>query len=160
MNILFGVEKIVELRWDSKPQIYSLICHELGHVAQMNIRDDWNECYRDTNEQSIMQLYTEGFAEYVASLLSPYPNSRGEVWINWCNNNLDCIKKEFLKFLTEGKDTQPFFGDWCSILGHSDLGYFLGLKFIENLSVIYDLKKIAKMNVDEVKKHLLLFLDK
>jgi hypothetical protein len=124
----------------------------------MNLRENWKENYTDTNEHSIMQLFTEGFAEYVSSLLSPYPNSRGEGWINWCCNNLERIKQEFLRFLNDRRDTQPFFGDWCSILGHSDLGYFLGQKLIEELSKDYELKAIAKMNIYEVKKHLMIFL--
>ncbi len=157
-HILFGVEKIVELRWEKRPQLYHLVCHELGHVAYKHLGGTLADSTSENNAQSIRQLHSEGFAEHVASLLSPYQNSRGPTWLNWCEANLDCIKHEFLGFLKEGRDTQPFFGDWSSILGHSDLGYFLGLKFIETLAKDHDLKTIARMEIDKIRSHLVRFL--
>lgn len=158
-HILLGAEKIVELHWESPEKMFPLLAHELGHVAQFDLREGWRERYDDVNERSVHQLFTEGFAECVSTLLGPYPNSRGEEWESWCGEHLREIKGEFLRFLAGRRRTQPFFGDWQEILGHSDLGYYLGRRFVAALREKYDLFAIAKLPLREVERALREYLD-
>ena len=66
-------------------------------------------------------------------------------WLDWCYKNENEIKREYLHRLDAGKSVQDFFGDWCSYNGYSDVGYFLGCRFVEQLMRTYSLKEIANM---------------
>ncbi|MBQ2812531.1 MAG: hypothetical protein IJE63_04700, partial [Clostridia bacterium] len=55
------------------------------------------------------------------------------------------IKKEYLRRLDKRQSVQDFFGDWCSYNGHSDVGYYLGCKFVEHLMKKYTLKEVANL---------------
>lgn len=153
--ILFGLEKIIELGWHTYEKISNLLSHELGHVYYFEFTKKWNE---ESQNSNIMNLFEEGFAEYVATLLCELPNSRGQKWSNWCQQNMWKIKREYLSFINENKDTSVFFGDWRKVLGHSDLGYYLGHQFIIELRKDYSLHEIALLPYVAIKERFFLFL--
>ena len=64
-------------------------------------------------------------------------------WLDWCRENEAEIKKEYLRRFDAKESVQDFFGDWCSYNGYSDVGYYLGCRFIEYLMKSNSLKEIA-----------------
>lgn len=66
--ILLGIEKIIELNWQSKSQMQALIFHEIGHI--------WHKTYgilyphtSSQGEKLIVQLYQEGIAMVCEQIL-------------------------------------------------------------------------------------------
>ncbi len=64
--ILLGVEKIVELNWQEKNLMATLIYHELGHLWHFNTRKKLMQKFKS---KYLWQLYTEGMAMYAQELL-------------------------------------------------------------------------------------------
>ena len=50
------------------------------------------------------------------------------------------------------KENQRYFGDWVEYQKHSDVGYYLGSKFIWFLSKQYKFDEIILLDIDEVVK--------
>lgn len=148
MVILLGMEKIVELDWCQEEKIRTLVYHEIGHV--------WHEAYGNflqkaasQQEQSMQQLHQEGIAmvcEHILCGSTDYYHQNVNGWLDWCTKNEVEIKKEYLRRIKAGESTQDFFGDWCSYQGHSDLGYYLGCRFVEVLQKKYSLIEIANLD--------------
>lgn len=161
--IIFGIDKIAELRWQTREQLDSLVCHELSHVVHYYIRNEvipkWAEESKYNN--GIWNIYEEGFAQFFQDKLSyAKVDSRGEGWISICNENKDRLKELYLEALkNEERGTNDFFGDWFQVLGISDVGYFLGAELIKGLSEKYDLKHIACMKKEDIEKAVLGFLN-
>ena len=84
-----------------------------------------------------------------------HQNSGG--WLDWCRENENEIKKEYLRRLDKRQSVQDFFGDWCSYNGHSDVGYYLGCKFVEYLMKTYTLKEIANLPYRKLNKEFTRF---
>jgi hypothetical protein len=158
LTILFGLEKIIELNWTSPEKIDSLVCHELGHIAHFHLRNSFEDEFLDPTKNSVMQLYFEGFAEHVETLLTPKMHRRGKKWMTFCKKNLSLIKKTYLETLLNKQSTQGFFGDWVSILNQHDLGYYLGQQWMISLLRKYDLIKIAKLSYEKIYEELLIYL--
>ena len=155
--ILLGIEKIVELDWCSETALKGLIYHELGHVFHYKhrlLKDELNNC----KERSLFQLYTEGFAMYVEQLLcgdSEFYHQNTNGWLDWCKNNQKRMYQLFLTKLNNNESTQDFFGDWNSIEGKSDVGYYLGCELVKHLSLQYSLKELANLNLTTIQNALL-----
>lgn len=155
--ILLGIEKIVELDWCSETALKGLIYHELGHIFHYK-----NQLIKDLlntdNDKSLFQLYTEGFATYIEQLLCGngefyHQNING--WLDWCKNNQKRMYQLFLTKIKNEESTQDFFGDWNSIEGKSDVGYYLGCELIKYLSPKYSLKELANLNLATIQSALL-----
>lgn len=43
-----------------------------------------------------------------------YYHQNQEGWIDWCENNLIELKREYLIRITNSESVQDFFGDWNS----------------------------------------------
>ncbi|MDU4889567.1 MAG: hypothetical protein E6344_03810 [Clostridium sp.] len=161
--IIFGIDKIAELRWQTTDQLDSLVCHELSHVVHYYIRNEVIPKWAEENKYNngIWNIYEEGFAQFFQHKLSyAKVDSRGEGWISICNENKDKLKKLYLEALkNDERGTNDFFGDWFQVLGISDAGYFLGAELIEGLSEKYDLKHIACMKKEDIEKVVLDFLN-
>lgn len=156
--ILIGLEKIVELGWYSKNDMQDLIYHELGHIYHSIF--EHKELFMNKRKQAIQQLYREGIAMTFEQTLCNdvnryHQNING--WLHWCIDNDKLIKTEYLKRIQNKKSVQDFFGDWCSFMDHSDVGYYLGTAFIKFLMKDYSLKEIASMKLNEVLKHFYLY---
>lgn len=146
-TVLLGIEKIIELDWGDETNIRALILHEVGHLWHKQNGNLYFPEYTK-RRKSIAQLYREGVAMVCEHILcgdDEFYHQDKDGWLQWCRENEDEIKKEYLRRLDENESVQDFFGDWCSYKGHSDVGYFLGCRFIENLMKAHSLKEIANM---------------
>jgi len=99
-SILFGLEAIAELGWYKK--LKGLAAHEFGHLIHWLLRGENIEKLED---EQIMWLYTEGFAQRIEDLISGRPwHLEEEGWFEWCEGNKEVIKKEFLRRVEERRD--------------------------------------------------------
>ena len=60
------------------------------------------------------------------------------------------IKEEYGRRLEQEESTQDFFGDWCDFCGYSDVGYYLGCRFVRWMMKENDLREIAAMGAAEL----------
>ena len=131
--VLLGIEKILELHWTDEGSMHGLIDHELGHL--------WHEQKRtapaflqNQREKALWQLYSEGVAMVFEHWLCGNPDffhQDQNGWLDWCRKHEKRLFREYLRRITAGETVQPFFGDWCSFEGVSDIGYYLGAELIE-----------------------------
>ncbi len=155
-SILFGLEAIAELKWYEK--LEGLIAHEFGHLIHWILRGEDVEKLED---EGMMWLYTEGFAQRIEDLTSSRPwHFEEEGWFKWCEENEALLKEEFLRRIREKEPLNPFFGSWYQLFGRQFLGYYLGYKFILSLEERLQLEEIAKMDKRRVKREIMEFLER
>ena len=146
--VLLGIEKIIELDWCDRESLTTLIYHELGHIWH-HINGNLYCKENGIEAKSLWQLYQEGIAMYCEQTLCDdfnYYHQDKNGWLKWCMENEISIKNEYLRRVESSESTQDFFGDWCSYLGYSDVGYFLGCQYIKYLLKKYTINEIA--NID------------
>ena len=161
-TVLLGIEKIIELNWDDEINMRALIFHEIGHLWHKLERKSYFPEYTK-RRKSVQQLYYEGVAMVCEHILCGDDNfyhQNVDGWLSWCTENKDEIKREYLYRLNKGISTQDFFGDWCSYKGHSDVGYFLGCRFVRHMMETYSLKEIANMSYRTVNREYKRFAEK
>lgn len=156
--ILLGLEKIVELDWCSKENMIALIFHELGHIWHFEYEK--KKLLYSSKERAIQQMYREGVAMVFEQTLCEddcffHQDQNG--WLEWCEANDALIKREYVKRLKSRESVQDFFGDWCSFMNHSDVGYYLGAAFVRFLMKDCTLEEIAKMKIRDVCKQFYKF---
>ena len=153
-TVLLGIEKIIELDWGDETNMRALILHEIGHLwHKLNGNLHIPECTK--RRKGIAQLYCEGVAmvcEHILCSDDEFYHQDKEGWLSWCYKNENKIKREYLRRLDKKESIQDFFGDWCSYNGHSDVGYFLGCRFVQYLMKSYSLKEIANMKYRALNK--------
>ncbi len=152
-TVLLGVEKIIELNWGDETNMRALILHEIGHLwHKMN----GNLYIPDFTKRrkAIQQLYQEGVAMVCEQILcdDEFYHQNKDGWLDWCYDNENDIKKEYLRCLDEKESVQDFFGDWQSYNGHSDVGYFLGCRFVRHLMKKQTIKEVANMKYKVINK--------
>lgn len=154
-TILLGIEKIIELEWFDVQSMVGLIYHELGHIYQMQYGILERKIVR-LPEQFIWQLFTEGVAMVFEQILmddSSFFHQDRNGWLVWCEEHNDQIKIDFCLDLETMTDAnQRYFGDWVEYQKHSDVGYYLGSKFIWFLSKQYKFDEIILLDIEEVVK--------
>lgn len=152
-TVLLGIEKIIELDWGDETNMQALILHEIGHLWH---KLNGNLYLPDftVRRKSIQQLYQEGVAMVCEQILcdSEFYHQDKDGWLDWCYENENDIKREYLRRLDKKESVQDFFGDWCSYNGHSDVGYFLGCRFVRYLMGSRSLNEIAKMKYTALNK--------
>jgi len=153
-TVLLGIEKIIELDWGDETNMRALILHEIGHLWQkMNGKlyiPDFTK-----RRKAIQQLYCEGVAMVCEHILcgdDDFWHQDKDGWLDWCRENEPEIKKEYLRRMNNKESVQEFFGDWCSYNGYSDVGYYLGCRFVEHLMKNNSLKEIANMSYRRLNK--------
>ena len=152
---LLGIEKILELNWYDMNSLYGLIYHELGHVYQKQYGVLERE-FDNNKHQFLWQLFTEGIAMYFEQTLIAdyeYYHQDKNDWKAWCDNHIKLIAQDFnneLDIMTF--DNQSYFGDWVYYGGYSDVGYYLGTKFIQYICKQYVFDEILSFNIDIVEK--------
>lgn len=152
---LLGIEKILELNWYDMNSLYGLIYHELGHVYQKQYGVLERE-FDNNKHQFLWQLFTEGIAMYFEQTLIAdyeYYHQDKNDWKAWCDNHIKQIILDFsndLNLMTFGN--QRYFGDWVYYHNHSDVGYYLGTKFIQYICKQYVFDEILSFNIDIVEK--------
>lgn len=151
--VLLGIEKIVELEWCNESSMIALIYHELGHI--------WHFLYEpkammlNKKTKAMQQLFREGIAMvFEQSLCNDFSYFHQDIngWLEWCTENETEIKTEYLRRVDSHESVQDFFGDWCSYKAHSDVGYFLGSRFVLYLMKEYNLQEIAGFKLNRVYK--------
>lgn len=157
--VLLGIEKIIELDWCDEDSMFALIAHEIGHI--------WHRtnggCFGKQNnisEKALFQLYSEGVAMLFEQLLcgdENYYHQNQNGWIDWCEKKLVELKREYLIRITNSESVKDFFGDWNSYKGYSDVGYFLGCKFVRFLLEKYSLTEMLSMEMDLMLKEYIDF---
>lgn len=158
-TVLLGIEKIIELDWGDETNMRALILHEIGHLWHKLNR---NLYFRDFTKRrkAMQQLYQEGVAMVCEHILcgdNDFYHQDKDGWLDWCRNNETEIKQEYLRRMDKGESVQDFFGDWCSYEGFSDVGYFLGCRFVEQMMKKYSLKEIANMRYTKLNKEYIKF---
>ena len=148
--ILFGLENIAECGWQEKEAITGLVAHEMGHLAHTT--------WREGHQQSMgsgpwWQLYEEGFAQYLESLLvgdQRWHQVQGDSeWLGWCQDNLGWLAVEFLHRVDRGEGVRPFFGSWFELCGKKETGYYLGCKAVQRLAEERSMDEIAQLEDPE-----------
>ena len=152
-TVFLGIEKIMELNWCSIDDMHGLIYHELGHVyhKQYGILD---RQFQNDAQSFLWQLYKEGIAMYFEQVLVgnlDYYHEDKNGWKEWCDTHFEDIKRDFtcdLKTMTFS--TQRYFGDWVNYRGHSDVGYYLGCRFVHFIVAMYEFDSIISFDIDKV----------
>ena len=153
-TVLLGVEKIIELNWDDETNMRALILHEIGHLWH-KLNGNLHIPEYTKRRKGIAQLYCEGVAMVCEHILcgdDEFYHQNKDGWLDWCYKNENQIKREYLRRLVNKESVQDFFGDWCSYNGHSDVGYFLGCRFVRYLMRTRSLKEIANMKYRAINK--------
>ena len=160
--VLLGIEKILELNWCDVSSMYGLIYHELGHVyhKQYGIFHQHSD---NRNLNFVWQLFTEGIAMHFEQVLINnfnYYHQDKNGWLEWCDNHFKQILEDFYNDLpTMTKSNQKYFGDWVSYHGKSDVGYYLGTKFVQQLCDKYDLVQLINLTIDDVYQEFSFFAE-
>ncbi len=160
-SVLLGLENIAEEKWHTKAKLKGLISHEIGHLTHMKWREEW-ETFEKNEEDPLFLLYSEGFAQRCEHLIlerESWHMAPNREWLLWCRQNRKFLAKEFLTRLKEQRSVNDFFGSWFDIQGKSQTGYFLGYIFIQELEKIYSLREISLLEIEEIKKLALQFLE-
>ena len=53
---------------------------------------------------------------------------------------------------------QRYFGDWADYYGRSDVGYFLGTKFVHYLCEKHSFEQLINMKLDDIYDEYLVFV--
>ncbi len=153
-TVLLGIEKIIELDWCDEINMRALILHEIGHLWHKLNGNLYLRTFTK-RRKAIEQLYQEGVAmacEHILCGDDDFYHQNKNGWLDWCKENENEIRREFLRRMDNNESVQDFFGDWCSYNGHSDVGYFLGCRFVRYLTDTYTLKEIANMRYGKINK--------
>ena len=160
--VLLGIEKIIELDWCNKDDMTGLIIHELGHVYQAQ----YGSLYIDTKskkEKFLWQLFTEGIAMVFEQEVVGDPNyfhQDKNGWKAWCDQNIELIKHSFNKDLDIMEESnQRYFGDWVNFEGHSDVGYYLGARFVRFLLQNDNFENIINYDINKVQAEYIKFIN-
>lgn len=159
--ILLGLENIAEENWYTKTKLRGLVSHEIGHLAHMEWRTEW-ETFEEKERDPLFQLYSEGFAQRCEHLIigkATWHMAPNKEWFSWCKQNRSWLAKEFLKRLNMNIPINDFFGSWFDIQGKKQTGYFLGHAFISELEKVYGLRQIALLRVEDIRKLALHYLN-
>jgi len=152
--VLLGLENIAEEKWHGKNKLKGLLSHEIGHLVHMKWRNEW-ESFEQAVLDPFFRLYSEGFAQRCEHLIlgrETWHMAPDEEWLFWCRRHKRFLAKEFLKRLEKHAAVNDFFGSWFNILGKKQTGYFLGHAFIRELENSFNLREIALLSLEKVRK--------
>lgn len=161
-TVLLGVEKIIELNWRNINDLYGLIYHELGHIYHKQY--GCLKQYSDNNKKNfVWQLFTEGIAMYFEQVLVNdlnYFHQDKKGWRSWCENHFQQILLDFNADLQMmARMDQRYFGDLADYYGRSDVGYFLGTKFVHYLCEKHSFEQLINMKLDDIYDEYLVFVE-
>lgn len=151
-TILLGVEKIIELDWQDQDSMYGLIYHELGHVYHAQ-HGRLEQSSQDSGRNFVWQLFTEGIAMFFEqTLVGDFGFfHQGTAWKQWCDGHFEQILTDFDRDLpTMTRFDQRYFGDWVDYLGHGDVGYYLGTRFVRHLTQTHSFDELVNLDIETV----------
>lgn len=155
--MLFGIEKIAELGWHEEARIESLVAHEYTHLTHAASRGMSPAAFNELAEtNALFRLYAEGVATYVENLFHGRRKT-AERWFAACTKKTAVLKERFLGSL-QAEGTEAFYGDWHEVEGLHDVGYFLGLIFVEGLLEEMSFLDLARLETAHVEKAVRKFL--
>lgn len=161
--VLLGVEKIIELKWFLESKFKALIYHELGHIYH-DTYGILTSLTTTNKEKYIWQLFIEGVAMVFEQKLiknSNYYHQFTNKELKWLEKNIKMIVSDFVKDLESiSQKKQRWFGDWVKYYEISDVGYFLGAKFIHYLLEDYSFDEIILFDLNSVLKLFAIFSSK
>ena len=150
--VLLGAEKLLELGWQDKEAVSSLLYHELGHIWHGETGKP-RPADLSPGAQALWQLFQEGVAMRCEELLGgdafAYRQDRGG-WLAFCQSNDERLFGEYLRRMDKGESTAVFFGDWNRFEGYADVGYYLGHGFVKSLAARSSLLEIINMDFSVV----------
>lgn len=158
--VLLGIEKIVELNWCDERNMIGLIYHELGHIWHNHVRTV-PTTVESQKDRALWQMYSEGIAMYCEQLLYgdiKFYHQDVNGWLNWCQNNQNHLFSEYKRRVEANESVQPFFGDWCQFEGYSDIGYYLGAKFVGKLAEERSLFELANLDMTTIEGEFALMI--
>jgi hypothetical protein len=120
----------------------------------MRWRNEWR-VFEQACEDPIFRLYSEGFAQRCEHLIlrrETWHMAQNTDWVGWCRRHEAWLAGEFLKRLSRKDSVRDFFGSWFAIRGKSQTGYFLGHNFVQRLEEAQDLRKVALLDIDKVRR--------
>lgn len=153
-SVLLGIEKILELSWCDIDHMNGLILHELGHAYHAQ----YGKFKEDTSSMPdvfLWKLFTEGvamvFEQEIAGDASYFHQDK-DGWKNWCDTNEKYLFDSFFQDLPSMTyENQRYFGDWVSFEGHTDVGYYLGTKFVRSLMEKASFDEVITYDLDNVR---------
>jgi hypothetical protein len=152
-SILLGLENIAELGWHTRSKLQGLVAHEIGHLAHMAWRNQWDE-FEEMETDPLFRLYSEGFAQRCEHLIlgkETWHQAQDRDWGSWCKSNEAYLAKTFLSGVASDNGVRGFFGSWLNVNGRIETGYFLGYQLIRKLEQEYSLREIARLDSDRAK---------
>ena len=148
--IYLGIEKIVELGWDSRQKLEDLVSHEYGHLIHMEIRKAPLAPFLNMRKKVLFRMYTEGVATFFEGIFNGREVSSPK-WYKRANELESELRKELLTRLEkESKDSEDFFGDWNPVMNLNEAGYFLGLQVIKILVTRMTFNEVMRLSDDVV----------
>lgn len=162
-HILLGIEKIIELNWHNEHEMKGLIYHELGHVWHKQNRTVTFPSLNTPKDKALWQLYSEGIAMYCEQLLcdnDQFYHQNKDGWLNWCNENRTLLFDEYIRVIENQESHQKFFGDWCSYLNVSDIGYYLGCELVKIACETRTTSQILNLSLSEIETILYKCIDR
>lgn len=152
--VLLGIEKILELNWQSRETMTGLVYHELGHVYHRR-HGALDQGAEDGPEGFVWQLFTEGAAmcfeqDLVGDSRWFHQDSGG--WLAWCEAHFSEILADFDRDLPAmTRQNQRYFGDWCDYQGLGDTGYYLGARFVRRLLERFSFQELIALPPERVR---------
>ncbi len=148
---LLGLENIAEEGWHTPDRLQGLVAHELGHLAHMAWRREWEE-FAAHERDPLFLLYSEGFAvRCEEAILSGMGHLQQDAGLRtWCEAHRTMLAAEFLRRVEAGESVRDFFGSWHAVQGHSQTGYYLGREFVRYLEHGRAIRDVARLPPERI----------
>lgn len=157
--VLLGAEKILELKWVDPDRMFALIAHEIGHIWHQAMGGAFGQA-ETIEERAVFQLFSEGIAVWFEQCLYGQDDfflENHDGWLDWCTAHDAEIRREYWRRIRCGESVQDFFGDWARYQGHSDVGYYLGNRFVRWLLKKYTVPEAARLPISQLKQEYQIF---
>ena len=79
----------------------------------------------------------------------------------WCGKHFHQILEDFnVDLPSMTRFNQRYFGDWVNYCGYSDVGYYLGTRFVQELCNQSSLEELVNLIIDDVYKVYLEYVNR
>jgi hypothetical protein len=157
---LLGLEMIAQSGWQAPDRLEGLLAHELGHLAHMDWRGEWDEFER-AEDDPCFQLYSEGFAQRCEQIIlgrESWHQVQDDAWLRWCRSRLPWLAKRYLQRVVKEQPVREFFGSWHALRGRRQTGYFLGHAWVGEMLRVEGIQPVARLSPEEVRQRCVAWL--